>query len=38
MNKNIKHFVEPDLGPNCQLILSAADKGIESKSQGQYGV
>ena len=26
INKNIKHFVRPDLGPNCQLILSAADK------------
>ena len=26
INKNIKHFVGPDLGPNCQLLLSAADK------------
>ena len=27
INKNIKHYVGPDLGPNCQPILSAADKG-----------
>ena len=26
INKNIKHFVGPDLGPNCRLLLSAADK------------
>ena len=26
INKNIKHFVGPDLGPNCQLLLSTAYK------------
>ena len=31
-------FVGPDLGSNCLLILSAADKGTESKSQGQHDV
>ena len=33
-----QHFVGPDLGPTCLLILSAADKGTELKSQGQHDV
>ena len=37
-DKNIKHFVGPDLGPNCKLILSGVDKGTETKSQGQHDV